>query len=383
MAAAGATLALALTGCTGGGDTEDGSADGAAEGASGRSTSAAFSGGGQPSPEASVEEPSGSPDADRGGSADGAGTPSAPGEEVTPSAPGGGTPSAQEDVAPSDEGDEGTPSEEATDPDLPYSATQQMGAPQADRRAVQERLDGLMGRYAAEMTSVLPSVEPPGTEVIDRRAWALGSTGHVVCSGQGSLTWASGPPDRMADDHTLPCTSDWGVPAVEAPRGPRADPNAVRGLPARLHQQLALAPDEGTQAWVGTHVPLAQDEPNPQLSEQRAEVLEALGEAPTTAADRGVVEFDGQSEESAEPVVATFQAQAGSVYLIEAHCRGTGEVDLTVIVSTYMEFTEKVPCDGDARAIFTAYATVPMRELHLEPEEGTRAVVSFQVAHQE
>ena len=367
--------AVGITGCTGsGGDTAsgEGSSDVGTPGASAPSGDVSASAGPDSTPGTSggadaEAEDTGSSGAD--GADGGSGTESAMPEDAGPS----GDPGDQESAPASPSGD------------LPYAVEQQMGVRGEDRRAVQEQLDGLLGNHADEMTSVLPSVEPPGTEVIGRRVWALGPTAHVACSGDGSLTWASGPWNLIAADHTLPCTSKWGVPVVEAPRGPRADPDATRGVEPRWHQQLALAPDAGAQVWIGVHLPLAKGQPDPDLAPERAAVLGALGEAPTTATDRGVVEFDGESEEPVEPVVAHLQAQAGYEYRLQAHCRGEGAVDLTAVISTnqHQQVSHRVRCDGQMATRFLAYGSEPGRELYLEPAPGTRAVLSFEVTHVE
>ena len=111
-----------------------------------------------------------------------------------------------------------------------------------------------------------------------------------------------------------------------------------------------------------------------------AAVLDALGETHTTAADRGVVEFDGRGDEE---VLAVLQAQAGDDYRLVAHCRGEGAVDLTAVISTYQQVSQQVRCDGQMATRFRAYGSDPARELHLEPAPGTRAVLSFEVTHVE
>ncbi|OLT25723.1 hypothetical protein BJF82_05070 [Kytococcus sp. CUA-901] len=311
-----------------------------------------------------------------GGTVDGGASASPGGAPASDTVPEEGT----GNPAPEGEANEPTGEDEPApegDPDLPYSVQQQMGVPEADRQAVQERLEGMLGGYAAEMTSVLPSVEPPGTQVIDRRIWPLGPTSQLVCSGNGSLTWASGPWNLLADDHTLPCTSEWGVPAVEAPRGPRADPDASGGWALAGTSSSPWPPMRGrrpgsvcTCRWpTGSR---------PRAGPKRALALAALGEPPATAADSGVVEFDA---ENADLVVAPFQAQAGYDYRLEVNCIGEGAVDLTAVVSTYHQVTERVGCGGGAAASFRAYGDAPERELHLEPTPGTRAVLSFEVVH--
>lgn len=398
--AAGLAVVVALAGCTGSGEDPSPGATSIEEGrpaSDGPSKTASSDPSASPGSGASSPAGDGSGGDAAAGEGAGGGATAGPGDgtggsggtvDGGASASPGGAPASDTvpeegtgNPAPEGEANEPTGEDEPApegDPDLPYSVQQQMGVPEADRQAVQERLEGMLGGYAAEMTSVLPSVEPPGTQVIDRRIWPLGPTSQLVCSGNGSLTWASGPWNLLADDHTLPCTSEWGVPAVEAPRGPRADPDAVRGVDPRWHQQLALAPDAGTQAWVGVHLPLADGQPDPELARKRALALAALGEPPATAADSGVVEFDA---ENADLVVAPFQAQAGYDYRLEVNCIGEGAVDLTAVVSTYHQVTERVGCGGGAAASFRAYGDAPERELHLEPTPGTRAVLSFEVVH--
>ncbi|ACV07305.1 hypothetical protein I6I18_09345 [Kytococcus sedentarius] len=362
--------AVGITGCTGsGGDTASG------EGSSGVGTPGASVPSGDVSASAG---PDSTPGTSGGADAEAEDT----GSSGADGADGG---SGTESATPEDAGPSGDPGDQESAPaspsgDLPYAVEQQMGVRGEDRRAVQEQLDGLLGNHADEMTSVLPSVEPPGTDVIGRRVWPLGPTSQVVCSGDGSLTWASGPPDTLADDHTLSCTSEGGAPAVDAPRRSGEDPEAVRGLDPRWHQQLALAPDAGSQAWIGVHLPLAEGAPSPDLAAERAAVLDALGETHTTAADRGVVEFDGRGDEE---VLAVLQAQAGDDYRLVAHCRGEGAVDLTAVISTYQQVSQQVRCDGQMATRFRAYGSDPARELHLEPAPGTRAVLSFEVTHVE
>lgn len=156
-------------------------------------------------------------------------------QEVSPS---GGEPGPNPSVSASDE--------------LGYSVSQQLAASPRDRVLVQQRVEGLQGRYAAETWSVFTSVNEDGTGVSGARVWMLGPEGTITCSGSGAAEWTA-LGEQSIDSDELPCgpgpadagPSGEGVAAPAAPLPARASPRPTDAESGRTYTVTASCRGEG------------------------------------------------------------------------------------------------------------------------------------------
>lgn len=292
-------------------------------------------------------------------------------QEVSPS---GGEPGPNPSVSASDE--------------LGYSVSQQLAASPRDRVLVQQRVEGLQGRYAAETWSVFTSVNEDGTGVSDARVWMLGPEGTITCSGSGAAEWTA-LGEQSIDSDELPCgpgpadagPSGEGVAAPAAPLPARASPRPTDAESGgSFPETFTVASARGTVAWVGVHSALADDAPAAALAEERRTALADLGDASPRGSDRAVVEADGAG--TSDWIDMGVAGESGRTYTVTASCRGEGEFRLLVGVSDTQGHTVEVEC-GDGGPVtdeVTYHGPYSSRTVLVAGSPHTRGVLALDLS---
>ena len=265
-----------------------------------------------------------------------------------------------------------------------HTVSQQLGVSSQDRARVQERLEWLQGRYAAETWSVFTSVNADGTGPSNPRVWMRGPEGSVVCSGSGSVEWTVVGPDGFAP-HELRCempSPDGGgagegattpsarIPALAAPDAPGV------GFP----ETFTVAATPETAAWVGVHTVLTDHAPAAALVDERGAALADLGGASPLGSDRVVIEADGSG--AGNWIDVGVSGESGRTYAITASCRGEGTFQLIIGVDDSRHQTVDVEC-GDGGPVtdeVTFHGPEDARTVLVAGDQQTRGVLAFEIS---
>ncbi|OLT25722.1 hypothetical protein BJF82_05060 [Kytococcus sp. CUA-901] len=292
-------------------------------------------------------------------------------------------------------GDEPTGEDEPTAGDEPaseygHTVAQQLAASPRDRARVQERVEALQGRYAAESWSVYTTVNADGTGVSEGRVWGLGPEGTVTCSGSGAVAWMSqGVGDTTSEQLGCEPAPLGGDASAAPPPEDRLQLDFAADVPdggsggvfmEDLPGSFTVVATPETSAWVGVHTALTEREASSTLRADREAALEDLGDASPRGGERALVESSG-SDVGRMVRVGIF-GEAGTTHVLTASCRGEGAFELSVDSGGAVDDPLSVRCGtGDSvREEITFHGQYSSHTVVVWEDPRTRGVLTFDLS---